>query len=84
MIYTEYVEKAKKIPFGDKGSEERKEYHQRHKDVNNEFKAALEEEYGTKGNPKADKLWEKAWEMGHSNGFYEVEGCYDELSELII
>ncbi len=42
------------------------------------FKEALEEEFGTKGNPKADKLFEKAWAEGHPNGLYEVFGHYED------
>ena len=49
----------------------------------NEFKNDLEEAYGVQYNPKAQKLFQIAWDYGHSAGYYEVLGYYDELIELI-
>jgi hypothetical protein len=49
-----------------------------------QFKADLEAEYGMVGHPKADKLYAKAWDMGHSSGLNEVMYYYDDLSELVI
>lgn len=34
-------------------------------------------------NPKKDKLFEKAWEYGHSSGHSEVLNYYDDLVDLI-
>lgn len=48
-----------------------------------EFKKACEEDQGVVGNPKADMLWSKAWERGHSSGYHEVYGVYNDLVELI-
>lgn len=47
------------------------------------FKADLEEEHGMTGHPKADLLFEKAWDRGHSNGYAEVAMVYDDLVELV-
>lgn len=47
------------------------------------FREALEAEYGMAGHPKADKLYSKAWEKGHSSGFGEVANEYDDLVELV-
>lgn len=47
------------------------------------FMTDIEEEFGVKGNPKAKLLWEKAWAMGHSSGFYEIYNVYSDLVELI-
>ena len=46
-------------------------------------KKELEYIFGTSGNPKADLLYMKAWDLGHPNGFHEVEYYYGELAELI-
>jgi flagellar biosynthesis/type III secretory pathway protein FliH len=43
----------------------------------------LEAEYGMVGNAKADRLWRKAWEHGHSSGLEEVVQWYDDLWELV-
>lgn len=51
--------------------------------LNAMVKADLEEEYGVIGHPKADKLWEIAWEHGHSSGYHDVACHYAELVELI-
>jgi hypothetical protein len=29
------------------------------------------------------RLYELAWEMGHSSGYHEVESYYDEMAELL-
>jgi hypothetical protein len=47
------------------------------------FRKSLEEEHGTVGHPKADLLWEKAWEDGHSGGYGEVLNYYIDLVELV-
>jgi hypothetical protein len=47
------------------------------------FKAALFEEYGVTGHPKADKCYSLAWEHGHSAGFSEVANYFSEFVELI-
>jgi len=51
--------------------------------LNDLFRADLEAEYGTCGHPKAGKLYEIAWELGHSCGYTEVAYHYAELAELI-
>jgi len=48
-----------------------------------EFRKRLEAEYGTADNPKAQRLWEIAWDHGHASGLAEVEGWYGELVELV-
>jgi hypothetical protein len=44
----------------------------------------LEREYGLSGHRKADLLWHKAWEHGHSSGLEEVAQWYDDLAELVL
>jgi hypothetical protein len=47
------------------------------------FRDDLEEEYDMVGHPKADILFSKAWQMGHSAGYGEVASYYDELYDLV-
>jgi len=48
-----------------------------------EFINDLFEEFGVVGNPKADKCFSIAYEMGHSSGYQEVWNYFSELVELI-
>lgn len=48
-----------------------------------DFRIALEEEFETTDHPKKDKLWNLAWERGHSSGLSEVYCEYQELAEFI-
>ena len=53
------------------------------------FRATLEANYQTAGHPQANRLWEMAWEHGHSSGNAlqrdgDVENYYSELCELLI
>jgi hypothetical protein len=47
------------------------------------FEQDLAEEYGVADNPKRSKLFDTAWQLGHSNGLHDVACHYDELVELI-
>lgn len=48
-----------------------------------EFKADAFEELGITNNPKAELLFSKAWELGHSYGLSEVWIYLQDLVELI-
>ena len=48
-----------------------------------ENRESLEYKYDVRGNPKAKRLYEIAYEMGHSGGFSEIENYYMDLVELI-
>jgi hypothetical protein len=48
------------------------------------MRADLEVEFGVKGHPKADLLWSKAWDMGHSAGLDEIALYYEDLAELVV
>ncbi len=52
--------------------------------LNKQFRLDLEVEHGVIGNPKAEKLFDIAWEQGHAYGFSEVALHYDQLVVLII
>ncbi|MGH7974860.1 MAG: hypothetical protein ACREBR_04995 [bacterium] len=47
------------------------------------FKLACEEDHGFVGHPKADLLWSKAWEHGHSSGLYEVYNYYNDFADFL-
>jgi len=47
------------------------------------FRMDLEQEFKTKGNKKATKLFSLAWEYGHSAGFDEVLTYYEDMADLI-
>lgn len=49
-----------------------------------EFKADALEKAGLTGHPKADKVYHKAWEMGHSSGLHEVAHYLMDLAELVL
>jgi hypothetical protein len=51
--------------------------------LHDKFKADALEELGLTGHPKAEKLFEKAWEKGHSDGLYSVYEWMETLKELI-
>lgn len=51
--------------------------------VKSELKADILAELGITNHPKADKLYEMAWEAGHSEGYYSVFDRAEELAELI-
>jgi hypothetical protein len=48
-----------------------------------EFRKKLELEHGLQNHPKRDRLWELAWEEGHSGGWSEISLVYSELATLL-
>ncbi len=59
------------------------EYHAANGRVNQSFEAEILEALGITDHPKARKLWEMAYERGHSGGYYEVAQEAERLVELI-
>jgi hypothetical protein len=51
--------------------------------LSDQFKADLEAENGVVGHPKADLLWSKAYDHGHSAGFAEITIYYNDFVDLI-
>ncbi len=49
-----------------------------------EFRHDLELEYHMVGHAKADLLYGKAWQIGHSGGLHEVANYYADLVELVL
>ncbi len=48
-----------------------------------EVKARLATSYGLTRNAKFDRAWDIAWDLGHADGFGQVEMYFDELVDLI-
>lgn len=55
------------------------DYHRR----DTEFKADAFEELGITDNPKAELLYQKAYEIGHGSGYHEIYVQMDDLVDLI-
>ena len=53
------------------------------RDLQKKFQRDLEKDSGMTGHPKADALFAKAWERGHSGGYGEIYGEYLDLVELV-
>jgi hypothetical protein len=51
--------------------------------THNQFRDDALSELGLKNHPKADVLFSKAWDLGHSSGFHEVWYYLQDLSELL-
>lgn len=51
--------------------------------LRNEFKNDLIIESGLELNPKAELLFQKAWDLGRSDGLYSVVERFEDLAELI-
>jgi hypothetical protein len=60
----------------------RKHYSEESKRLQEEFRHDLIAEYKMSHHPKADKLFNKAWDMGIAGGLEEVEYYFRDLVEL--
>ena len=69
---------------GESLSERNKRWRAKDTEDKNRFHDALKDEFGTRDNPKEERLWELAWSNGHSSGFSEVAMHYEEMAELIL
>lgn len=74
---SELAEKA-----AEKYSEALRKHNSRMKAIREGFKAALSEHYGTGHREIDDRVYDKAWQEGHSSGLHEVEVHYEDLAEL--
>lgn len=59
-------------------------YYARNVALEAEFRHDLELEYHMVGHPKADLLYGKAWERGHSGGLQEVASAYSDMVDLVL
>ncbi len=51
--------------------------------LHTEFKEDIFGEFGVQNHPKRERVFELAWDRGHSSGFSEVYLVFEELVELI-
>ena len=70
---------------GKKGdSSIRREYNEESANIKKGFQTDLETTFGLKHeDTKNDKLFETAWDLSHTYGFYEVFAMYEKLSQLV-
>jgi hypothetical protein len=82
MNFEEYVNK---LPWAAKKTDEKAFHSYRNEEarIYEQFKQDLFEDLGIEANPKRDKLFSIAWDMGHSAGYQEVYGYACDLVELI-
>jgi len=59
-----------------------KHYQEENLRLQEEFRRDLIAEYGATDHPKANKIFDKAWDMGISGGLQEVEFCFQDLIGL--
>lgn len=78
--------KALEYPTGgDKAerAERMNEYRQARTEIELQFKQWLADEYAYEESPKIqDRVWGKAWEHGHSSGYFDVENYYIDYAEF--
>jgi hypothetical protein len=72
-----------KIVDGDAYKRAMQEYRVKEGAIYTNFKFALYEDLGISRNSKREKLFAKAWDRGHSSGFYEVYNTALDLVDLI-
>ena len=59
-------------------------YYEQQNALEDKFKADLFDDLGITDNPKANLLYAKAWEFGHSSGYSEVYSYACDLVDLIL
>ena len=57
-------------------------YYEEQDKLKNQFREDLIAEYHMTNHPKANKIFDKAWELGHSKGHEEVEYYFCDFVEL--
>jgi len=58
-------------------------YHQEERRLMDLFKEDLLLELGLRGHPKAEKLWQMAWDHGHADGLQDVLYWAEDFAQLI-
>lgn len=76
MAQIDLEEKAEKARIRKQEQEEENRKREQHKND-------LAVEYGLVGHPKLDKVYELAWEEGHSSGWSEIGYWFGALSNLV-
>ena len=72
-----------KVEDNDEYIRARNNYNQIVAKSNEWFQYALKSHHGVQHHPKAGKVYQMAWDDGHSSGYDSVANSFDELVELI-
>lgn len=80
MIYREFYDKEKALPYATK--EDKANYRIACKIIEEEFKCALFKEYKVSG-AKAEMLYELCYREAHSGGYNDIECMFADFSELL-
>lgn len=81
-----YPKRPKRLPVSARAThaDAVRDYRRRQAEIIARFREKLGAELGVLDHPKFSKLWDLAWEDGHSAGLAEVERCARNLVELIL
>jgi hypothetical protein len=60
-----------------------KHYEEENKRLKDEFRRDLIAEYEMTNHPKANKIFDKAWELGRSSGYKEIEYYFQDLVSIV-
>jgi hypothetical protein len=75
------------MPYATRKKDQKKyeAYNKRQAEIELDFVADLEKEFGTDVYPKRvrELIFSKAWQEGHSYGHGEVLNCYGDLAEFV-
>ncbi len=63
---------------------DRNAYRAQCREVDNQFKIKCLEIHGLTDHPKADKVWDMAYEDGHSAGYNEIDIYVARFAELVL
>jgi hypothetical protein len=66
-----------------KAEENRIEYNKETSRLESTLRTDLATEFDILENPKESKVWELAWQLGHSSGYTEIYLYYHKLVELV-
>lgn len=66
-----------------KAHETRQRMNEKSAEMNQKVREMLAELYDVQGHKNEEKLWNLAWEHGHSNGYAEIAQCYDDFVQLM-
>ena len=64
--------------------EARNHYWETERESSEMMKNAMLDDTGLLGHPKADKVWDYAYEQGHASGWNDVYQCLEELANIVL
>lgn len=78
------TQKDKNHPTWLEWRDAKRAYDQGESEAVNKFRQACAHQFGLVGHVKEEKVWRKAWDDGHANGYTEILGVYRDLAELVL